>query len=192
MRLSQLVPGHAAIAWQWWEDPRLRGGSDRGPEWGGGGLIFCWRVSCFAAPVQHQDLRIAVSSIRPVDFPVRLPHRDHSFACRQVIFHDRPSRDKVISQINEANRYNSYVLFSARLACTCSACSCNSSCRSPPPLVPQNEQTFRCICTKASDAAPAKVSLGKGSAEHFVRANTQVSVACASPERLTTSHRYAF
>lgn len=44
----------------------------------------------------------------------------------------------------------------------------------------QNEQILCCICIEVSDAAFAKVSLGKGSARLVVHANSKVSVTCAS------------
>ncbi|THG97547.1 hypothetical protein EW026_g4478 [Hermanssonia centrifuga] len=94
----------------------------------------------------------------------------------QVILHDRPSRDKAISQIAETNRNNSYVFF---LWLKRSVTHQTPSAQ-PLSFVFKNEQIFCCNCTKAFDAALAKVSLGKGSAEYIFCADTPIPVTCAS------------
>lgn len=71
-----------------------------------GVLLVCRR------PRRGQDSLTDRCLIQHPDYLLIFLHstRDHSFACRQVIFHDRPSRDcTFISEIIELNRNNSYV-----------------------------------------------------------------------------------
>ena len=144
-----------------------------------------------SAAVHDEDktlCRIAVSSsVRISCILFLLPTRDHSFACRQVIFHDRPSRDCTFyhSHIDETNHCNSYVprasstlpILKSLFALT--AIIVYYFCCALHRFYPQkNEQILICNCTEAFDAAPATVCLGKGSAELvFCRPLTTISVS---------------
>lgn len=115
-------------------DPEERYWSARVPGvYRGVGLIFCALGGLWlSAAVYDEDkttgsLFLPASAV-PTAFPSP-PTRDHSFACRQVIFHDRPSRDLQLSLKSTRHRCNSYVCFTSHPASTHTSCS-------PPPSIP--------------------------------------------------------
>lgn len=140
----------------------------------GGRGPLAWADFCLVSPppvpssvfLQDRHRRIAEPQ-----HPIPSSTRDHSFACRQVIFYDRPSRDsKKSSSKSTRNRSHSCVFLSSRWAIV--------PCIFSDFFGEQNEQILNCFCTKDVDPATHKVSLVQGPAADGSTALVSLAVPC--------------